>query len=161
MDGESTTEYESLRGIARVVKGDEDFAVESIRRAPRFEPALRGLPVERVLAAVASVTGIRASTLRSRQRGGQVAEARCLAGYVGKKFAGIPLAATARHLGREESYLLKGVSGSRAGPRPGAALHTARHGHPRAQSREIRISGLTPSGFDTKSRLTPTISGSR
>ena len=34
-------------------------------------------------------------------------EARCIAGYVGRRWAGIPLGRMARYLGREESYLLK------------------------------------------------------
>jgi len=110
MDGVDTLDYERLKGIGQVVKGDEEFALDRMRRSERFQPALRGLSEDRVLAAVANVTGISVETLRSRARGGPIAEARCLAGYVGRRLAGIPLGRMARHLGREESYLLKNVS---------------------------------------------------
>ena len=79
-------------------------------RSRRFEPALRGISEEHVLAVVADVTDISVPTLRGPLRGGPAAEARCLAGYVGKRLGGISLGAMARHLGREESYLLKRVS---------------------------------------------------
>ncbi len=39
MDSADTPEYDNLQRIARVVKGDEDFALESISQSQRFEPA--------------------------------------------------------------------------------------------------------------------------
>lgn len=110
MDGDGAPDYDPLKEIARVVKGHEEFAIDRIEPDSRSEPILRGLTEGRVLAAVAEVTGISVPTLRSRERGGPIAAARCLAGYAGRRLGGIPLAAMARHLGREASYLLRGVS---------------------------------------------------
>jgi putative transposase len=109
MEGDNAPDYARLKETAHAVKGDEEFAIDRI--APESpQPILRGLTEERVVAAVAEVTGIPADILRSGARGGQVATARFLAGYVGKRLGGISLAAMARHLGREASYLLRGVS---------------------------------------------------
>ena len=92
------------------MKGDEDFAISRIDAGGRVPPILHGLTEERVVAAVAEVTGISVTTLRGRVRGGSAAAARCLAGYAGKRLGRIPLSVMARHLGREESYLVRGVS---------------------------------------------------
>ena len=83
MDDDSAPDYARLKETARAVKGSEEFAIDRIA-LETFQPILRGLTEARVAAAVAEVTGIPADILRSGARGGKVASARFLAGYVGK-----------------------------------------------------------------------------
>ncbi len=110
MHGKLTPSYEQLREIARAANRDEEFPINGVVPENPYEPRLRGHTEESVLEAVSEVTGISVATLRSRARGGSIAAARCLAGYAGRRLAGISLAAMARHLGREASYLLRGVA---------------------------------------------------
>ena len=143
MGSDNVRDYEELRAVARVIKGDEEFAVNRIEPHGRseLEPILGSLTEERVLAVVADVTGIPVARMRSRVRGGPTAAARrCLAGDAGRRLAGISLAAMARSLGREESYLLKGVSTLERAVERASVPPTRAHpaGTPRG---EIRISG--------------------
>jgi REP-associated tyrosine transposase len=105
-DAPDYTEVNEMRNV----KGDEEFALERIRLSARVEPVLRGVSEHSVLRAVSDVTGIAIAALMGPARGGPIASARFLAGHVAKRTAAISLASMARHLGREESYLLKGVA---------------------------------------------------
>lgn len=50
MDGAGAPDHDRLTRIGQVVKGDEEFAIERIAQSQRFDPALRGLSEEHVLA---------------------------------------------------------------------------------------------------------------
>jgi hypothetical protein len=89
--------------IAGAVEGDEAFALERFTAAGELEPAIRGLTEERVLDAVALDTGVSLAGLTGPRRGGEVASARCLAVYLGRRFGNISVRRMARRLRRDDS----------------------------------------------------------
>jgi hypothetical protein len=102
--------YEDLKSIGQVVKGDEEFAIRRLEEAGEIEPRLRGLSEGRVAAAVARVVGLGVEELRGPARHRKLSEARALAGYLGKRLGGISLARTARYFHRDESTLVREVN---------------------------------------------------
>ncbi len=101
VDGLAATD--ELPAIAQAVVGDEAFAVERFAAAGELDPPILGLTEDRVLEAVAHETGISAAALAGPGRGGEVAFARCLAAYVGRRFGRISVRRMARRLHRDDS----------------------------------------------------------
>jgi hypothetical protein len=65
--------YDSVKPVDRVVGGEEHFATMRFEAAADSEPPLRGLDLDRLLAAVARDFGFSATDLEGPKRGGHVA----------------------------------------------------------------------------------------
>jgi putative transposase len=103
-------DYEEAQSIGQLVKGDEGFALQQLEVSRQLEPRMRGLSEGRVAAAVARTLGLEVSEVLGRSRHRRLAEARWMAGYLGRQLGAISLARMGRYLHRDESTLVKGVS---------------------------------------------------
>jgi REP element-mobilizing transposase RayT len=103
-------DYEDVKAIGQVVKGDEDFATARFEEAGEVEPRLRGLSEGRVAFEVARSESVGVEELRGSGRRRKLSEARAVAGYLGKRLAGISLARMARYFHRDESTLVREVN---------------------------------------------------
>ena len=92
-----------------MVKGEEAFAVQRFEEARQLEPKLRGVSERRLLEAVGAVLNLPAADLKSPARRQDLSEGRAIAGYIGKKLAGISLNRMARYLNRDGSTLVRNV----------------------------------------------------
>jgi len=101
VDGPAASD--ELPAVAQAVVGDEAFAVERFADAGEVDPPIPGLTEDRVLEAVAHETGLSPENLVGPARGGEVAFARCLAAYVGRRFGRISVRRMARRLRRDDS----------------------------------------------------------
>lgn len=95
--------YDSVKPVDRVVVGDEHFATMRFEAAADPEPPLRGLDLDRLLAAVARDFGFSATDLEGPKRGGHVAAARCVAAYIARRYGCISVRRVARRLRRDDS----------------------------------------------------------
>ncbi|MGE5278721.1 MAG: REP-associated tyrosine transposase [Acidobacteriota bacterium] len=102
-------EYEDLRSIGQVVKGDEEFATRVFEEWAEPELLRRGLTLERVVRAVTKVLGVDLEDLRGPRRLRGLSTARAIAGYVGREQARIPLSRMAEHFRRDGSTLVRDV----------------------------------------------------
>lgn len=108
VDAPATGDDESeLRSVAGAVEGDEAFALERFAAAGELDPPLRGLTEIRILEAVAAEMGATCGELTGSRQGGRTAFARCLAAYVARKYAGIPVRRVARRLHRDDSSFVR------------------------------------------------------
>ena len=89
--------------------GDEDFAEEVL--STRADPELkrRLLAVSRIAREVVRGLGIAVEDLKGPRRTETLALGRGMCAYLGRELAGISLAATGRHLGRERSTISRDV----------------------------------------------------
>jgi hypothetical protein len=110
VDRASASEYEALPEVGRLVKGDQEFAVGRIEAAGRVHAPWKGASETVVVAAISQATGVGVEAMLGRSRDRAVVDARTLAAYVGKRYAGVSLYRTARHLGREDSCLSRPVA---------------------------------------------------
>jgi len=94
---------DELPAVAQAVVGDEVFAVERFAAAGELDPPIPGLTEERVLEAVTNETGLSPAVLAGPARGGELAFARYLAAYVGRRFGRISVRRMARRLRRDDS----------------------------------------------------------
>jgi len=69
------------------------------------------LTVERLLDAVARDAGLSSRELAGRRRGVELAEARCVAAYIGSRFGGLSVRRVARQLGRDDSTFARSLAG--------------------------------------------------
>ena len=104
------SEYEALRAVDQVVKGDEVFALTRFEQVGELAPPLRGLSENRVIEAVSRSTGVAAEDLAAPTRGGAVAAARHLAAYVAFHAGGISKRRMARRFHLDDSSLARPVS---------------------------------------------------
>lgn len=102
-------DYEDVRSVGQVVKGDEEFALGRFEDAGDIEPRLRGLSEGRAVAAVARALDLGVKELRSPARHRKLSEGRAIAAYLGKRLGGISLARTARYFHRDESTIVREV----------------------------------------------------
>ena len=106
VDG-ALVESSAVPAIGQAVIGDEAFALERFAAAAVLEPPLRGVTASRVLDAVVRETGIPAGELAGPRKGGVIAESRCLAAYLARRFAGISVRSMARLFRRDDSSLVR------------------------------------------------------
>jgi REP element-mobilizing transposase RayT len=102
--------YEALRAIDHTVKGEEVFALERFDAADQLEPLLRGVSEERLIEVVAQSTGLAKEDLAGPQKGGAIAFARCVAAYLGRRFARISTRRLARRLHRDDSSFARPIA---------------------------------------------------
>jgi putative transposase len=105
---ESAQPYEEAEHQGQVLIGDDDFAAEVLSR---FAPELkrRSLGAHRIAREVAAELRITVEDLKGPRRSAKPALGRGMCAYLGRELAGISLAATGRHLGRERSTISRDV----------------------------------------------------
>lgn len=67
------------------------------------DPVVSEIPLDRLLETVARDGGLTLEDLRGRQRGGEIAAARCRAAYLARRLFRIPVRRVAMRLGRDDS----------------------------------------------------------
>jgi len=102
-------DYEELRSIGQLVKGDEEFATRVLEKWGEPELLRRGLTVQRVVRAVAEVLGVDLADLTGPRRLRNLSAARAMAGYVGREQGRIPLSKVAEYFRRDGSTLVRDV----------------------------------------------------
>jgi REP element-mobilizing transposase RayT len=102
-----TPDYEDLKSVGQVVKGQEEFAARSFQEAGEVEPRLRGLSEARVLSAVAEAMDLKVPDLRGPGRRRDLSEARAVAAFIGKRLGGISWNRMARYVRRDGSTLVR------------------------------------------------------
>jgi putative transposase len=95
--------YDDREAISQVIVGDEPFAVAQFQRTAEPDRPLRGMGLDLLLELVSSECGLTVGDLASRQRGGEVAAARCRLAYLARHICRVPLSQVARRLGRDDS----------------------------------------------------------
>ena len=103
------SDYEELRSIGQVVKGDEEFAMRIFEDWGEPDLSRRGLTPERVVRAVTKVLNVDLEDLKRPRRPRDLSTARAIAGYVGREQARIPLYRMAEHFRRDGSTLVRDV----------------------------------------------------
>ncbi len=109
VDGAAGPSYEEIEAIGRTVKGDEEFAERVILEAGESLRRRSGWTVSRVAELVASAEQVSMENLVRPGQSSRASLVRSIAAYVGRGEAGIPVAQMARHFGRDESTLIRGV----------------------------------------------------
>jgi putative transposase len=103
-------DYEKAESVGQLVKGEEGFALVQLEESRQLEPRLRGLSERKVVEAVARALDLEVSEVRGRHKNHRLAEARWIAGYLGRQLGAISLARMGRYFHRDESTLVKGVA---------------------------------------------------
>jgi len=109
VDGSAGPPYEEIAAIERTVKGDEQFAERVLLEAGENPRRKVGWTVAMVADFVASEERIAMENLMCPNRSARGSMIRSIAAYIGRREAGIPVAQMARHFGRDESTLIRGV----------------------------------------------------
>ena len=104
------SEYEAIRAVDQVVKGDELFALTRFEQVGELTPPLRGLSEDRVIDAVSRVTGVPLEDLLGSTKRGAVSTARHLAAYVAFRAGGISRRRMARRFHLDDSSLARPLS---------------------------------------------------
>jgi REP-associated tyrosine transposase len=102
-------DYEAVEPLARVVKGDDAFAEQSMRSAKREAPPVRRWEPAKFASAACAAQGFTLERLQSRSRRPFEARARALVAFIGRRDHGIPATALAACFGRDESALAHGL----------------------------------------------------
>lgn len=110
MERGDVPDYEKAESVGQLVKGDEGFALLQLEESRQLEPRLKGLSERKVVQAVAQALDLEVSEVRGRQKDRRLAEARWIAGYLGRQLGAISLARMGRYFHRDESTLVKGVA---------------------------------------------------
>jgi len=98
--------YESLKEVAHVVKGDEQFARMTLERANQSERR-RPWSVEQIARVVADKTGLDLEELMGRGSSPGRARARAMTGFVARKHCRIPLTKVSEFFLRDGTTLVK------------------------------------------------------
>jgi len=101
--------YRWIKEVGQAIKGDEEFVVDVLKQSEEKPIRKLGLKPERIAAVVAPAYGLRVSELMTSSRRRDLARARVIAAYLGRREAGIPVAQMARFFDREESTINRGV----------------------------------------------------
>jgi putative transposase len=102
--------YENVETWGQAIKGNEAFADRVLQAAGEPRVLRRHLTVETIARRVAQAQGIDPSEMATRGRGRAGSEARALTAWVGREVAGISIARTAKHFGRETSSMARNVA---------------------------------------------------
>jgi putative transposase len=113
--------YEDLDAVARVVKGDEEFAREVLEKATETVRR-RTWSIEQIARVVARQAGLDLDGIRSRRFSEERARARAVAGLVARTYCHIPLTRVAEFFRRDESTLVRDCRGLEDELRNRAAL---------------------------------------
>ena len=106
MTSEGPQRYEDLDAVARVVKGDEEFAREALEKATETVRR-RTWSIEQIARVVARRDGLDLDGIRSRRFSEERARARAVAGLVARTYCQIPLTRVAEFFRRDESTLVR------------------------------------------------------
>jgi len=98
--------YESLKEVAHVVKGDEQFARMTLERANQSERR-RPWSVEQIARVVADKTGLDLEEVMGRGSSPGRARARAMTGFVARKHCSIPLTKVSEFFHRDGTTLVK------------------------------------------------------
>jgi hypothetical protein len=109
MGEEDAEPYESIAGVAQVIKGDEDFALRLLEKKDDQDLIRRRLRIERVAELVARKEDLDLGYLRGATRRRRASRARAIVGYLAKVYGRIPYARTAEFFNRETSTLSKDI----------------------------------------------------
>ena len=109
MSEELSEPYESVPKVAQLIKGDEAFAADVIRRAEMPELSRRRLKVEAVARLVAESRGVNLESLRGVSRARDASRARAIVGYLAKLHGRIAYSRTAEYFNRDGSTVSKDV----------------------------------------------------
>lgn len=101
--------YEAVRSVGQIVKGDDVFARRMLEKADDRELVRRSLRVEAVAREVADEWKLDLGYLRSVSRRREASQARAIVGHLGKTYAGIPYARTAKYFHRDASTLTRDI----------------------------------------------------
>jgi len=92
---------------------DGDLLLLPLARTPAPaapDRAIGQIPLDDLLETVARDCGLTLEDLRGRQRGGEIAAARCRAAYLARRLFGIPVSRVALCLGRDDSSFARPLS---------------------------------------------------
>ena len=109
MREEPEDSYEEARSFGQVVKGEEEFAERMLSLASEKPMLRRDLTLDAVERAVAKLEGLERERLRGPGRLRRDARARLIVAWAARAVGGISLARTARHFGRDNSTMARGV----------------------------------------------------
>ncbi len=100
--------YEGLKAVARVVKGDEDYARTVLESSidPEIHPRWS---IEQIARIAARRAGVGLEELRGRALPGERSRVRALAGFVASRHCRIPLTKTAEFFHRDGTTLVRDV----------------------------------------------------
>ena len=101
--------YEKVEAWGQAVKGDEAFADRMLKAAGEPRVLRRNLTVEAIARKVIQAQGISPEQVMTEGRGRAGSEARAVTAWVGRAVAGISIARTAKHFGRETSSMARNV----------------------------------------------------
>jgi REP-associated tyrosine transposase len=101
--------YEKAESWGQAVKGEEAFADRMLRQAGEPRIIRRRLTVERIARRVAERLGIALADMSSLSRHRAGSQARALTAWVGREVAGLSIARTAKHFGRDTSTMARNV----------------------------------------------------
>jgi chromosomal replication initiation ATPase DnaA len=102
--------YEKVETWGQAVKGNEAFADRILQAAGEPRVLRRSLTIEAIARKVARVKNLRPEQLMTQGRGRAEAEARAMTAWVGREVAGISIARTAKHFGRDTSTMARNVA---------------------------------------------------
>lgn len=102
--------YEKVETWGQAVKGDEAFADRMLKAAGEPRVLRRNLTVEAIARSVIQAQGISPEQVMTQGRGRAGSEARALTAWVGRAVAGISIARTAKHFGRDTSSMARNVA---------------------------------------------------
>lgn len=115
MGEEETESYESVRSVAQVVKGDEEFARRIFEQVDDWELIRRSLRVDTVARLAAQELGLDLAYLRGLTRRRDASLARAIVGHLCKTYGRVPYAKTAEYFHRDASTLARDIRGLEAG----------------------------------------------
>lgn len=101
--------YAAVRSVGQIVKGEEGFARRMLEKSDDRELVRRSLRVEAVAREVADELQLDLGYLRSVSRRREASQARAIIGHLGKTYAGIPYARTAKYFHRDASTLTRDI----------------------------------------------------
>jgi chromosomal replication initiation ATPase DnaA len=107
MRGELEEPYEKVETWGQAVKGHEAFADRMLHATGGPRIPRRNLTVEAVPRRVAQAREVGQGQMMPRGRGHAGSEARALTAWVGREVAGISIAHTAKHFGRDTSSMAR------------------------------------------------------
>jgi hypothetical protein len=102
--------YEKVETWGQTVKGDEAFADRMLQAAGEPRVLRRNLTVETIVREVARTQKVSAEEMMTLGRGRAASECRTMTAWVGREVAGISIARTAKHFGRDTSSMARNVS---------------------------------------------------
>jgi REP element-mobilizing transposase RayT len=107
--GARKEDYEAVEPLARLVKGDEEFAERSLRVASVELQPRRRCSASAFARMASAAQGFTLDRLRSRSQRRPESRARLLTAYLGRREHGIPVNALAACFGRDESAFVHGL----------------------------------------------------